>query len=319
MKASAIRPMVILLDVLKIEMNNDLKKYFLVVVCLCLIIKISSAQKVTNITAEQIGQSIQVSYNLEAESTCNVSLFYSSDNGKNWQGPLIKVNGDVGGKISNGNKKMNWDVLNEVELFKFDAVVFKVKADLYGLKEVKIGNQIWSAENLNVDRYSNGDIIPQVTDATAWNNLTTGAWCYYDNKITNGTVYGKLYNWHAVADPRGLCPTGWHVPTDAEWTTLETILGGSSVAGGKLKEIGITHWASPNTGATNSSGFTVLPGGYRNLSGTCNSIGNFGSWWSATQSSAANAYYRYLYYDASSVNSYDYFKTIGFSVRCIKD
>jgi hypothetical protein len=129
MKASAISPMVILLDVLKIEMNNDLKKYFLVVVYLCLSIKISSAQKVTSITAEQVGQSIQVSYELASESPCFVSIFYSVDDGLNWQGPLKNVAGDVGDKIVSGDKKIMWDVLSEISQFKFNDVKFKIIAE----------------------------------------------------------------------------------------------------------------------------------------------------------------------------------------------
>jgi uncharacterized protein (TIGR02145 family) len=125
-------------------------------------------------------------------------------------------------------------------------------------KGISIGTQIWTQSNLNVSRYRNGDIIPQVTNYTQWENLTTGAWCYYANNTANGVVYGKLYNWYAVSDPRGLAPQGWHVPSDAEWRTLTTYLGEDS-AGGKMKSI--TLWGSFNTGATSSSGFSGFPGG----------------------------------------------------------
>jgi len=131
------------------------------------------------------------------------------------------------------------------------------------LSSVQIGNQTWTLKNLDVSTYRNGDPIPQVQDNTAWANLSTGAWCYYLNNTANGTIYGKLYNWYAVNDPRGLAPNGYHIPTDAEWTTLTTYLGGSTLAGGKMKEAGSSHWLSPNTGATNSSGFKGLPGGFR--------------------------------------------------------
>ena len=141
---------------------------------------------------------------------------------------------------------------------------------------VLIGTQQWMQQNLEVVTYRDGTVIPQVTDATAWAGLTTGAWCYYGNDPSSG--YGKLYNWYAVNDPRGLAPQGWHIPTDAEWTTLSTLLGGTSVAGGKMKTTGITRWNSPNTSATNESGFAGLPGGYRNGSGTFYSVGAFGYW-----------------------------------------
>jgi uncharacterized protein (TIGR02145 family) len=128
---------------------------------------------------------------------------------------------------------------------------------------IKIGSQVVMKKNLNVSHYRNGDRIPQVKGPDKWAALTTGAWCWYNNDSANGAVYGKLYNWYAVNDPRGLAPEGWHIPSDAEWTTLTTFLGGEGVAGGKMKERGITHWIYPNTDATNSSGFTGLPGGVR--------------------------------------------------------
>ena len=125
---------------------------------------------------------------------------------------------------------------------------------------VTICDQVWMAKNLDVTTYRNGDVISQVTDPTAWNALTTGAWCYYNNDPANGTIYGKLYNWYAVNDPRGLAPTGWHIPTEGELIALSDCLGGQEVAGGKLKETGTAHWLSPNI-ATNETGFTALPGG----------------------------------------------------------
>ncbi len=129
---------------------------------------------------------------------------------------------------------------------------------------VSICCQSWMTTNLDVDHYRNGDPIPHVTDPTEWKNLTTGAYCYYANDSAKyAAVYGKLYNWYVVNDPRGLAPEGWHVPTDFEWTTLTDCLGGVSVAGGPMKETGTSHWILPNEGATNESGFTGLPGGVR--------------------------------------------------------
>lgn len=172
-------------------------------------------------------------------------------------------------------------------------------------------------KNLNVSRYRNGDPIPQVTDVNEWASLTTGAWCYYENNSNYGKVYGKLYNWYAVNDPRGLAPLGYHVPSDAEWDTLISFLGGMTVAGGKLKAT--TRWTSPNTGASNSSGFSGLPGGFRRFFGYFNAIGVEGQWWSTTEFDSDNAYFRMLgYTDQFMFRSAD-FKIGGLSVRCLKD
>ena len=163
-----------------------------------------------------------------------------------------------------------------------------IAANLTDLDEINyapivIGTQKWMNKNLTTGRYRNGDLIPQVKNAAKWTELTTGAWCWYNNDSANGAVYGKLYNWYAVTDPRGLAPKGWHVPSDDEWTTLFTVLGNN--AGGKMKETGTTHWLSPNTHATNRSGFTALPGGYcSGFYGNFNHIGLYGNWWSSTQS-----------------------------------
>ena len=187
------------------------------------------------------------------------------------------------------------------------------------LPTIVIGTQQWMKENLDVLTYRNGDVIPQVTDATTWAGLTTGAWCYYSNDPLNGAIYGKLYNWYAVNDPRGLAPQGWHIPTDAEWTTLSTLLGGDVAAGGKMKTTGITRWTTPNTSATNESGYAGLPGGNRNNSGTFNVVGNFGFWWSSTEDGTLDARYRVLYYNIGDVGSYVNGKGVGFSVRCLRD
>lgn len=124
------------------------------------------------------------------------------------------------------------------------------------------------AQNLRTTKYKNGDAVPNVSNNFDWSNLGSGAYCWYTNSNGFEQPYGKLYNWYAVIDSRGLCPTGWHVPSDAEWTTLTDYLGGTSIAGGKMKETSTTHWISPDSGATNESGFTGLPGGNRNSDGT---------------------------------------------------
>ncbi len=186
---------------------------------------------------------------------------------------------------------------------------------------VKIGNQEWSAENLNVEHYRNGDVIPHVHDAEEWKSLTSGAWCYYENETSNGTIYGKLYNWYAVNDPRGLAPDGWHIPSDVEWTALTDFLGGKVAAGGKLKAE--TLWQEPNSGATNESGFTALPAGIRrgllSENSDFNNIGEGCGFWSSTEADTLNAWYRYLYSIYSDFERANDDMNYGLSVRCIKD
>ena len=190
---------------------------------------------------------------------------------------------------------------------------------------VIIGTQEWMARNLRVSHYRNGDAIPNVTTEADWNALSTGAFCWYNNNlVTYEPLYGKLYNWFAVNDDRKLCPSGWHVPSDAEWTTLTDFLGGLSVAGGKLKEKGTEHWFNI-TGATNETCFTGLGGGCRNYwgggTGQFRDLKLLGWWWSADADPGipANAYFR----DASADNTTVYRNSVdkrqGNSVRCIKD
>ncbi len=188
------------------------------------------------------------------------------------------------------------------------------------LPTIVIGTQQWMSNNLDVGFYRNGDPIPQVTDPTAWAGLTTGAWCYLNNQNFNSNLYGKLYNWYAVNDPRGLAPSGWHIPSNAEWTTLETTLGGTLVAGGPLKEAGTSYWAAPNTGANNSSGFTGFPGSSRASNGNFNGTNTFGNWWSSSEPGATStAYGRYLFNNSANLYFITIAKQTGFSVRCIRD
>jgi uncharacterized protein (TIGR02145 family) len=186
-------------------------------------------------------------------------------------------------------------------------------------KTVIIGTQEWITENLNVEHYGNGDIIPQVQDKVEWSKLKTGAWCYYHNDSKIGENYGKLYNWYAINDNRGLAPEGWHIPSDGEWTILIDYLGGEGVAGGKLKATIL--WESPNKGATNESGFTAFPGGFRGGKGYFNYIGELGYFWSSSESSNHDAWYRLMFYDDSDVDRsyYNGIKGHGFSVRCVRD
>ncbi len=186
-----------------------------------------------------------------------------------------------------------------------------------------IARQVWMAENLRVTHYRNGDQIPNVTESGEWPGLTSGAYCWYDNDQSANQKYGVLYNCYAVTDSDGLCPDGWHVPTDAEWTTLITYLGGSGLAGGRMKAI-TELWKSPNTDATNSSDFSGLPAGIRITSSGVNNgkfaeIGSRCDWWSSTEVSSDSALFRSLSYLHSVAYRYSSTKKYGFSVRCLKD
>jgi len=185
---------------------------------------------------------------------------------------------------------------------------------------VTIGTQTWMKENLKTTHYADGSAIPLVNDNAAWINLTTPGYCWYDNdRATYAQTYGALYNWHTVNTGK-LCPTGWHVPTSAEWETLITYLGGWIIAGGKLKETGTEHWQSPNEGATNESGFTALPGGYHNYyDGVFAGIGYGSNWWSATEDYTNNALNLGMGSHRSDISKYLDSERNGFSVRCVRD
>jgi uncharacterized protein (TIGR02145 family) len=185
-------------------------------------------------------------------------------------------------------------------------------------KTVNTGSQIWMAENLKTTFYNDGEPIAIIDDDFKWDSDATGAFCYYENEFSNQYLFGLLYNWNAVRTGK-LCPDGWHVPANTEWTILTDFLGGESVAGGKLKETGLTHWSSPNSGATNESGFTAIPGGYRHYNGGFYSIGSDGMWWSSTESPGNLAYYRYLFNGSQNMRSYDGSQRNGYSVRCLRD
>jgi uncharacterized protein (TIGR02145 family) len=209
------------------------------------------------------------------------------------------------------------------------------------LSSVTIGTQLWSSTNLDVTTYRDGTPIPQVTDPTQWDNLTTGAWCYYNNTTANGKTYGKLYNWYAVAGIHDndlstpnkiLAPQGWHIPTDAEWSILINYLdwtadGGNNfpnIAGGKMKSTGTIQagtglWQSPNTAATNESAFSGRPAGYRTNNGTFYNIGDNGIWWSSSEYGTSYAWTRYLNYYNGIANRSNFNKNYGFSVRCLRD
>ena len=184
---------------------------------------------------------------------------------------------------------------------------------------ITIGTQVWMKENLKVTHYNNGDAIPNITDNTAWSGLTSGAYSSYNNDINYANVYGNLYNFYAVADNRKVCPVNWHVPASWEWNNLVTELGGSSAAGSKLKETGNTHWLTPNSDATNESGFSCLPGGLRMNTGAFAQVTKYAYLWTSSDQDTYNSLYRWLSYLDGNVNSNPGTKSYGQSVRCIRD
>jgi len=205
-----------------------------------------------------------------------------------------------------------------------------IKITQEDLPTVTIDTQKWTTKNLDITTYSDGTPIPEVTSSTAWVNLTTGAWCHYEDNFASGSVYGKLYNWYAVAgiydatsaaDPtkrKSLAPIGYHIPTSTEWDILTGSLGGASVAGGKMKETGSVRWAfSPTSGSTNSSGFTALPGGYRIPNGTFGEIRDKGVWWTSDNVGGSNANNIDLQYDTAEFFTGLNFKSFGMSVRLL--
>jgi uncharacterized protein (TIGR02145 family) len=318
---------------------------------------LTHAQEISNIRVTQVGNTVNVLYDLAGEGQkFNVELFYSTDNGQTWKGPLKGVSGDAGERILPGNnKQITWNILDE-EGVKEGYMQFKVIAettemtfqekeiengsmtDIEGntYKTIKIGTQTWMAENLKTTKYNDGTSIPQVTDNSAWNRLTSGAYCWYNNDINNKATYGALYNWHAVNTAK-LCPEGWHVPSDAEWTELENFLADNgynydgTIGGGRDKiaksMASTTNWrSSSNTGAignnlslNNSSGFSGLPGGYRSYDGYFYYVTYGGYWWSATEGSSDTAWSRHLGYDYADVSRSYSDEDGGFSVRCVRD
>ena len=231
--------------------------------------------------------------------------------------------------VSNNNNSFSfldvdgdrWTFTREDDESGFDEIEKETVTDIDGniYQTIKIGTQWWMGENLKATHYRNGDIIPQVTGKTEWANLNNGGYCGYNNDGSNIDSYGLLYNWYAVNDSRGLAPQGWHVPSIEEWGTLVNYLGGFSIAGGKMKEEGTSHWEDPNVGATNESGFTGLPGGYRWDNGTFMSLRILARFYSSTEYYNTRARGRYLYSGDTTINYLQLDKNYGFSIRCVKD
>jgi uncharacterized protein (TIGR02145 family) len=203
------------------------------------------------------------------------------------------------------------------------------KVDESGIKDgdgnvytyVQIGTQVWMEENLKTTKYNNGDLVGTTSPATL--NIEAESspkyqWAYDANE-NNVTTYGRLYTWFAATDSRNVCPKGWHVPTDVEWSALNSFLGGEGVSGGKLKETGLSHWITPNSDADNSSGFTAFPGGWRYYGGASEYMGYFSYWWSSTEGNRDISWWRQVGYVNSNFSRNTMSKKYGLSVRCIKD
>lgn len=192
-----------------------------------------------------------------------------------------------------------------------------IEGNVYNI--VTIGSQTWMAENLKTTKFNDDTDIPFVTNNGQWENLTTPGYCYYDNNEDSlRDIYGVLYNWYAINSGK-LCPEGYHIPANDEWLVLFNYLGGVDTAGGQLKEIGVEHWINPNIGASNETGFTALPGGYRYQTGAFYDLGKNGNWWTATEENSGYAYYWRIYNNLISVTGNSFLKQRGLSVRCVKD
>lgn len=239
---------------------------------------------------------------------------------KNSETTMLYTSGDqlIFKAISGNFSTIVADIPTESKTINFDFTAC-VDADGNNYTTVLIGSQTWMAENLKTTKFNDNSDVPLVTLNTAWNNLSTPGYSWYNNdETTYKNKYGALYNWYAV-NAGNLAPTGWHVPSDAEYTTLTTYLGGLTVTGGKLKEKGILNWTTPNTGATNQTGFTALPSGYRNVNGTYANVNSTTLFWSTTPGATIYAYGRRLDFNQNAVTAQSYQKVFGFSVRCIKD
>jgi uncharacterized protein (TIGR02145 family) len=239
---------------------------------------------------------------------------------------VIYKNGEeeVKGTFKNGQKHGVWTVWSKTgqgisrisEEEYIDGNLFIIKdIDGNSYTTVQIGSQCWMKENLKVTKFNDGSNVPHLQKGSS---SSRPGYSWYEDGINNKDTFGALYNWHAV-ETGVLCPKGWHIPSDAEWEQLVNYLGGAKVAGGKMKETGTSHWDRPNKGATNESGFTGLPGGYRGINDTFYGVGYLGLWWSSTQYDDNSAWNRDLYDDGSALSRYDNYKELGMSVRCVKN
>jgi uncharacterized protein (TIGR02145 family) len=283
----------------------------------------AQTEDVSAVEAVQVGSRIEIRYTLTR--TTDIALYLSEDGGVKWTPLTSCLSGDFGANVAAGRRTAVWDVLACRESLVGGSIRFKVRTgkpgpcsgaevvrfDGYDYPTVAIGTQCWFKENLRSDTYRNGDAIPGNLTNDQWRSTSSGAQAVYANKPARLATYGRLYNWYAVNDARGLCPSGFHVPTDEEWKELEGTLGGRSAAGAAMKT---TSW-----GGTNSSGFSALPGGYRNSDyGYFYNQGDDGDWWSSSPV-GTYAWNRLLDSGNSLVaRNLDYTRS-GLSVRCVRD
>jgi len=315
---------------------------------------INAQAQISNITASQRtdgSKLVDICYDLQGDenfSIFTISAEVSYDNGSNYS-IINMVTGDIGNNIEEGaGKCLVWNFGEEAgELYTSTAKI-QLTADSAPLppepgictdydgnsyETIQIGNQEWMAENLKTTHYNNGDVIPNITNNGDWGSLTSGAYGDYDNNPSNSDTYGRLYNWYTVDDERGVCPDGWHVPSDAEYKTLEMYLGMSQ------SEADGTGWRGTNEGSKlagnanlwndgnlennaefGTSGFAGVPSGYRISSiGNYYYVGNNGYFWSSTEGNSNSAWYRRLYYNNTNVYRNYTNKHYGFSVRCVRN
>ena len=297
------------------------------------------AQEVSNVRVQQRTDGnffVDIWYNLGYSGDNMITVFIeaSSDNGATWALECSNLTGDIGGYIMPGtDKHVVWDFYADnpnvsgnqykVRVTASDEYMMGNDGKIY--KTVKIGNQVWMAENLRETLYRNGDPIPEELNGYDWPFFTSGARCSYDNSESVAEIYGYLYNWYAAVDARHIAPEGWHVPSDTDWNILRSYLGPNSIhsgAGGKMKETGTVHWGSPNDGATNESGFTALPAGYRfgedtPYTGFFSALQNSTYYWNSTSSTIENVEMLSQYH---AMLEHEYYqKTCGLSIRLIKD
>ena len=311
----------------------------------------NTAPIVDNVTAQQREDGsymVDIYYNVyDADGDAmTITMQVSDDDGTTWNVSCNLATGDIGtNKYSGNGKHIIWNVgsehpnINTDFRFKIIAddgytggcdTVTDIDGNVY--QAVQIGDQCWMAENLKVTHYRNGDPIPNVTSNSTWAGLSTDAYCVYNNTPANAEIYGNLYNWYAVDDPRGLAPAGWHVPTDEEIMELEMYLGMSE------SEANSTGWRGTNEGSKlagradlwndgalendpefDTSGFSLLPGGYRLNNGTFSSMSSSGYFWSSTVYGSSHAWDRILSYNSTTVLRNHNYKLYGWSVRCVRD
>jgi uncharacterized protein (TIGR02145 family) len=280
-------------------------------------------QTIENIRTTSDNQKVIIEYDLLGADTKPVFVSLKVKVNNTQITPQL-VNGDVESVKTGRNKRIVWLALEEIG--STDAIM-EVSLTIQSSKfnEIKIGSQVWMTENLNVDRFRNGDLIPEAKTADEWKKAGkegNPAWCYNNNDPVNGQRFGKLYNWYAVNDPRGLAPEDWKIPSNEDWRHLSNFLGGEEVAGKKMKSTNGWNSDEGKSGnGTNESGFSGLPGGDRNINGDFGDIGYGGTWWSSTvdTSEGSDAWFWGLAYFRGYFGGHFIYKSNGYSVRCLRD